>query len=57
MKTFACGDVVPGCQVKMTGKDEPELMQQVQKHAKEVHGMAQVSPDIAAKVKAKIKDA
>jgi predicted small metal-binding protein len=56
MKTFSCGDVVPGCNAKMSASDEAALMQQVQKHAKDAHGMNQVSPDLAAKVKSKMKE-
>lgn len=55
-KTFACGEVVPGCKVVLTGKDEKEVLERAAAHAKSDHHMATIPPDVAAKVKAAIKD-
>jgi predicted small metal-binding protein len=54
-KKIACGDVVPGCQFTATAATEEELMQQVVAHAAHHHGVAEVTPELAAKVKAAIK--
>ncbi len=55
-KTLACGDLVPGCKAVLTGKDEKEVMERAAAHAKKEHKMDAVSPDMAAKAKAAIKD-
>ena len=54
-KKLACGDVVPGCQFTATAATEEELMQQVAAHAAHHHDVAEVTPELAAKVKAAIK--
>ena len=54
-KKIACGDVVPGCQFTATAATEEELVKQVVAHAAQHHGVAEVTPELAAKVKAAIK--
>lgn len=55
MKEIACGDVVPGCGFKASAETEQELLRKVAAHAKEAHGI-EVTPELAAQVRAKIKD-
>ena len=55
-KVLRCGDLMPGCNAVIEGKDEAEVMVKGAEHAKTVHKMAAIPPDIAAKVKAAIKD-
>ncbi len=55
MKEIACGDVVPGCGFKASAATEDELLKKVAAHAKEAHGI-EVTPEIAAQVKSKIRD-
>jgi len=55
-KILKCGDLIPGCNVVIEGKDENEVMARASEHAKQRHGLATISPDMAAKVKAAIKD-
>lgn len=54
-KHMACGDVVEGCSFTATAETEDELMEKVQKHATEQHGVKEVTPELAAKVKAAIR--
>ena len=54
-KRIACGDVVPGCDFTATAATEEELMQKVVAHASQHHGVAEVTPELAQKVKAAIK--
>jgi predicted small metal-binding protein len=54
-KYLACNDVVPGCAFTANASTEEELMQKVVAHAAQEHGVAEVSPELAAKVKAAIK--
>jgi predicted small metal-binding protein len=55
-KVLRCGDLMPGCNAVIEGKDEAEVMQKGAEHAKTAHHMATIPPDVAAKVKAAIKD-
>jgi predicted small metal-binding protein len=54
-KHIACGDVVPGCKFTASAPTEEALIQQVVAHAAEAHGVKEVTPDLAAKVKAAIQ--
>lgn len=55
-KILRCGDLMPGCNAVVEGKDIAEVMAKAAEHAKKAHGMATIPPDVAAKVKAAIKD-
>ena len=55
-KVLRCGDLMPGCNAVIEGKDEAEVMAKGAEHAKTAHKMTSIPPDIAAKVKAAIKD-
>jgi predicted small metal-binding protein len=54
-KHIACGDVVPGCSFTASAPNEEELLKKVVTHATEHHGVTEVTPELAAKVKAAIK--
>ncbi len=54
-KEICCGDVVPGCDFRASAPSEAELMQKVVAHAAEKHGVKDVTPELAAKVKAAIQ--
>jgi len=55
-KVLRCGDVMPGCNAVIEGKDEAEVMTKGAEHAKTAHQMTSIPPDVAAKVKAAIRD-
>ncbi len=55
-KQFGCGEVVPGCKFTVTAENEAEVMAQVAAHAAAVHGLKEVPPELAAKVKAAIRE-
>jgi predicted small metal-binding protein len=55
-KMLRCGDLMPGCNAVIEGKDEAEVMAKGAEHAKTAHKMTTIPPDMAAKVKAAIKD-
>ena len=55
-KQIACGDVVEGCAWKGDAASEEELLQKVVAHAADAHDVKQVSPELAAQVKAAIRD-
>ena len=51
---IACNHVVPGCGFTATAATEEELIAKVAAHAKHDHGVNEVTPELAAKVKAAI---
>jgi predicted small metal-binding protein len=53
MKSFACGDVVPGCDARWTVESEDELLAGVRDHAAAVHGLADLPPAVVAAVHAR----
>ncbi|WNV75966.1 DUF1059 domain-containing protein [Geodermatophilus sp. DSM 44513] len=38
MKSFACGDIIPGCGATFTAADEQGVLVQTRRHAVESHG-------------------
>jgi predicted small metal-binding protein len=55
-KRIACGDVVPGCTFEASAKTEDELVKKVVAHAAEAHGITEVTPELAGRVKAAIRE-
>lgn len=56
MKVLSCRDVGVACDWVGKGQTVEEVMAKAAEHAKKDHGMATISPEMAAKVKAAIKD-
>jgi predicted small metal-binding protein len=54
-KNIACGDVVPGCAFTATATTDEELIAQVAAHAAHDHGVTEITPELAAQVKAAIR--
>ncbi len=54
-KHIACNDVVKGCAFTADSPTEEELLKKVVAHAAEVHGVKEVTPELAAQVKAAIQ--
>jgi predicted small metal-binding protein len=54
-KHIACGDVVDGCSFTAEAATDSELVEQVKAHAVEVHGLEEITPELAARVKAAIQ--
>jgi predicted small metal-binding protein len=52
---IACGDVVEGCPFTAEAATEAELVEKVKVHAAKSHGVKEVTPELAAKVKAAIQ--
>jgi predicted small metal-binding protein len=55
-KTMSCRDVGPDCDFVARGETEEEIMGQVAEHARTAHGMEEVPPEVAEKVRSAIKD-
>ncbi|MEH0108953.1 DUF1059 domain-containing protein [Tersicoccus sp. MR15.9] len=54
MKSFACGDVVPGCQARWVCNTDEEVLFQVAQHAATAHGLTEVSPELVQSVRGAI---
>jgi predicted small metal-binding protein len=55
-KELRCGDLMPGCQAVVEGKDEAEVMTKAAEHAKTAHGVQQIPPELASKVRSAIRE-
>lgn len=55
-KELKCGDLMPGCEAVVEGKDEAEVMARAAEHAKSAHGLQQITPELAGKVRSAIKE-
>ena len=55
-KYIACASVVPGCGFEATATTEEDLEQMVAAHAAHDHGVTEITPELAAKVKAAIQN-
>ena len=51
MKTFACGDVIPGCSGRTSAADEDGIFTWVAGHAAEVHGVTDITPELVQAVR------
>lgn len=54
MKSFACGDVVPGCDARFVCSSEDEVLRQVAQHAGAVHGMSSLPSQLVLAVRSKM---
>jgi predicted small metal-binding protein len=55
-KVLACADVTGDCAGIVRGNSEDEILQGVAKHAKEVHGLDTVPPELVTKAKSSIRN-
>jgi len=54
MKSFACGDVVPGCTASWVSTTDDEILVLVAEHAGAVHGISELSPELVQSVTERI---
>jgi predicted small metal-binding protein len=54
MKTFACGDVIPGCSASFSAPDEGGIFAQVAGHAAADHGVTDITPELVQAVRDRI---
>lgn len=55
-KVLSCAELTGNCPEVVRGQSESEILQQVARHAKERHGLDTVSPELASKARASIRD-
>ncbi|MBS1878568.1 MAG: DUF1059 domain-containing protein [Actinobacteria bacterium] len=56
MKQFKCGDVVLGCEWVARNDDEAELFEEIHDHARDVHGMDEVPPEVVDQIQGVITE-
>ncbi len=54
-KTISCRDVGVDCDFIARGETEQEILEQCAEHARTAHGMTELPPDLAMKVRGAIK--
>jgi predicted small metal-binding protein len=52
---ISCAEIMPGCSFTASAATEEELLKKVVDHAARDHGITNLTPEMAAKVKAAIK--
>ena len=55
-KTVNCRDVGVDCDFSARGETEQDVLQQCAEHARTAHGMSEIPPELATKVRAAIRD-
>jgi len=56
MKELNCGSVVPGCDWVGRAATEAELLRKAAEHARTVHGVEEITPDMLARIKGAVHD-
>ena len=54
--SIACGDVMPGCPARFEGATEEDVLTQVAAHARDDHGITEITPDVLAAVEGAITE-
>jgi predicted small metal-binding protein len=54
-KQFSCSDIGMACGFQLRAKTEAEVMKHAKMHAMDAHGMKEMPPEVAEKIKAAIK--
>jgi predicted small metal-binding protein len=55
-KQLRCGDLMPGCNKVIEGRDEKEVMTKAADHARRDHDIQNLTPDLEQKVRGAIHD-
>ena len=55
-KELRCGDLMPGCDKVIEGKDENDVMVKATEHAKKDHNVETMTPDLREKVRGAIHE-
>ncbi len=55
-KVVSCRDVGVDCDFVARGETEQDVLQQCAEHARTAHGMTELPPELAEKVRAGIRD-
>jgi predicted small metal-binding protein len=56
MKVLRCGDLMPGCDTVITGKNSEEVLAKAEEHARKDHNMVLIPPSVVTQIEAAITD-
>ena len=56
MKSFTCGDVVPGCKTTFEAETEEEILAEVARHALADHGLVSIPASLVDAVRANVRN-
>jgi len=51
---LSCGDAMPGCSARFEEDSREEILEQVAVHAREAHGVSEVTPEMLEAIGANI---
>jgi predicted small metal-binding protein len=55
-KVLRCGDVMPGCDTVIEGKNEDEVFAKAEAHARKEHNMTIILPSVMTQIGQAIRD-
>ena len=55
-KILRCSDLMPGCDYVAKGDSEQDVLQQAAEHARTVHNINEITPELANQVQSAIRD-
>jgi predicted small metal-binding protein len=55
-KVLKCGDVMPGCDKVIEGKNEDEVFAKAEAHARKEHNMTIITPSVMTQIESAIHD-
>jgi predicted small metal-binding protein len=55
-KVFKCKDIGFDCDAVIHASSEADALEKIAIHARDVHGLANITPDVLSKVKAALRD-
>jgi predicted small metal-binding protein len=56
MKVLRCGDVMPGCDTVITGRDSDEVLEKAEAHARKEHNTMIFPPSVVSQIERAIKE-
>jgi predicted small metal-binding protein len=55
-KVLKCGDVMPGCDTVIEGKNTDEVFAKAEAHARKEHNLTTITPSVMTQIEAAIHD-
>jgi predicted small metal-binding protein len=55
-KVLKCGDIMPGCDKVIEGKDADEVFAKAEAHARKEHNMMIITPSVMTQIESAIHD-
>ena len=55
-KILKCGDIMPGCETVIEGKDNDEVFAKAEAHARKEHNLTFITPHVMSEIEGAIHD-